>query len=264
MPLRFFLLLFFTNPASDTTLAFGEDLGAASQKLTDMVQQGGPDGIVGAMLVSNKKLIKVTRLQSAAWHIEQRNLILSENERKEGLLKQEKRIDIERRFSDLQAEAEENGILLPMANLVISSDDLGDDSPLTPVDMSELMHGAQPPATPWQDLSVEERRQRVLDEAASLGLALAPEAPVAPATGSQDAAAPNAPADGVVVLQAAPDAAAATAAAAQTIKPGGQKAKGVTGGAKTAQEPARASEGAAGSDSASNGPATPGDLLAGT
>lgn len=261
---RHYLALVFEDATNDKTIPFGEDRGSAAKSLQDMVQCGGPTGIVSAILFSTKKLIKTTKLYPKAWHESQRNASIESSDALRESGKTAVRLRLERRFSDLQAEAEENGILLPMANLVISSEDLDDDSPLTPVDISELMHGAQPPATPWQDLSVDERRQRVLAEAASLGLALAPEIPAASPTGSQDAAAPAAPSDGGVALQATPDAATATAAAAQTIKPGGQKAKGVTGGAKTTQEPSRASEGAADSDSASNGPATSGDLLAGT
>lgn len=228
MPLRFYLLLFFANPASDKTVPFGEDLGGASQELTDMVQHGGPDGIVGAMLVSNKKLIRVTPLKSKAWHIEQRDLVLGQNARDEANDKARKREDIESRFAALQQEAEDLGIVLPNANLIVSMEGLGEGSPLMPVDMGDLMHGDlgnenTPPAPPAGTPGAS----------AAAPAVVAPPAPPAISTGAQGAARANAP-----------------------------KAK--AGNApKAGTDDAKPSEGAAGSDSASEGGNAPGNLLDG-
>lgn len=228
MPLRFYLLLFFANPASDKTVPFGEDLGGASQELTNMVQHGGPDGIVGAMLLSNKKLIRVTALKSKAWHIEQRDLVLGQNARDEANDKARKREDIESRFAALQQEAEDLGIVLPNANLIVSMEGLGEGSPLMPVDMGDLMHG---------DLGNENTPPAPATGAQGAPLVppavVSPPPPPAPPVGAQGAAKANAP-----------------------------KAK--AGNApKAGTDVAKPSEGAAGSDSASEGGNAPGNLLDG-
>ena len=231
MPLRFYLLLFFANPASDKTVPFGEDLGGASQELTDMVQHGGPDGIVGAMLVSNKKLIRVTPLKSKAWHIEQRDLVLGQNARDEANAKARKREDIESRFAALQQEAEDLGIVLPNANLIAQLEGDGEGSPLMPVDMGDLMHGNlgnenTPPAPP----------AGMQGGTPAVVVPPAPPAPPAPAQAPQGAPKGSAP-------KAQPK--------------GGATAKNTTGDA------AKGSEGAADSDSAPGAPGAPGDLLEG-
>lgn len=228
MPLRFYLLLFFANPASDKTVPFGEDLGGASQELTDMVQHGGPDGIVGAMLVSNKKLIRVTALKSKAWHIEQRDLVLGQNARDAANEKARKREDIESRFAALQQEAEDLGILLPNGNLIVQLDGDGEGSPLMPVDMGDLMHG-------------------------NLGNENTPPAPPA---GAQGIAPANVP----------PPAPPAPAQASQA-SPKGSAPKAQPKGAATAKntpgDAAKGLEGAADSDSAPGAQGAPGDLLEG-
>lgn len=244
---RHYLALVFEDATNDKTIPFGEDRGTAAQTLQDMVQNGGPTGIVSAVLFSTKKLIKTTKLYPKAWHESQRNASIESTDAQRESEKTAVRLRLERQFSNLQAEAEENGILLPMANLVIASDDLGSESPLTPVDMSELMHGQV--ATPWHDLSIDERRQRLIEEATALGLTLAPEAP-------QDADKPVQPATGPQDAPAAP-------ATASSTQPGAKKAQGAPGAKKAAQDVAKPSEGAADSDSASEGPGTSGDLLGG-
>lgn len=256
MPLRYYLLLFFANPASDKTVPFGEDLGGASQELTDMVQHGGPDGIVGAMLVSNKKLIKVTPLKSKAWHIEQRDFVLSANDRAKAEADMNKRLELQRRFADLQAEAEELGMALPSATLVVSMDGLDENSPLTPIDMGDLMHGDPngntPPTPPMgaQDGAGQAPASNAPPTPPT------PPAPPTPPTGAQDGAG-QAPAVNVPPTPPAP------ATGAQGGAKGGS-AKGKAGNApKGGSDDAKPTEGAADGDSASKGDGTTGDLLEG-
>lgn len=146
MQKRHYLVLIYDDARSDKMLPHGDDIGAAIEKIQTMQQEGGPDGIAGAMVVtSTGRVVKSAKLQSKSWHANQANVAqsIAADERRAAesvqrdLLDQRKQIDkalaesgyvepapvlppptpesILESFEALKAKAEELGVELPLA-----------------------------------------------------------------------------------------------------------------------------------------------------
>lgn len=72
MAKRYYLLLVFQDRKKDKLDPYGEDLSKASETFDSMRQNGGPDGIASASIVtSSGRIIKYSQIYSKGWHAEQ-------------------------------------------------------------------------------------------------------------------------------------------------------------------------------------------------
>jgi len=115
---RYYHVLVFGDGQQDKLVSYGEDRAKAAQDLTDMIQNGGPNGIMRVIFVGTKKLVEIKPVFPKAWHKAAAESAIANTESQKTIQLDAKRDLVLGKIEHLKKDAEAVGIDLVDASQV--------------------------------------------------------------------------------------------------------------------------------------------------